>query len=110
LISSSLKRAVIDLSLSAAGNANIVAAVAGKKIAVVGLVFTSDTATQFRLRSSGGTFTDLTGEIRIAANGQVVLPTCSIPYVITETGEALNVLNGSAPAVLFDGVVIYEED
>lgn len=98
-----VKRA--SLSAPSSGNNTVVAAVTGKRLAVVSafLVATAAVSAQFR---SGAT-TALTGAMALAANGGLVLGGPGVPWLVTASGEALT-LNLSG-AVAVNGAVVYAE-
>lgn len=105
---SSIKRASIDVALTETANSNLIAAVAGKRIAVLGLMLTARAGTYFgQLRSS--TTKNLTGQFNLSnLVAPIVLPPSQLPWLITNTGEPLNlsVVNGTNRTV---GFVLYAE-
>lgn len=86
---SSFKHLAIDEVLTASGNTDLVDAVAGKRIAVLGLVFMVTSGNQtFQLRSS--TTKNLMGRLPVSTVVPHVWPPSPYPYVVTNSGEPLN--------------------
>lgn len=101
-----VKRAAFSAATS--GNNTLVAAVAGKVIRVLALVLVaSGGANTVRLESDADG-TALTGQMDLAADGQLVLPYNPAGWAQTVAGELLNLELSAATAVA--GVVVYVED
>lgn len=101
---SGTKYAVIDAAAS--GDNTLVAAVAAKKIRVLALYMKAAGAVVARLESAAGG-TALTGQMNIAANGDVTLPFNPEGWFETVAGELLNLELGGAVSV--DGCLTYVE-
>lgn len=108
-MSTPIKSAAIACSSS--GNNEIVAAVSGKSIAVLGYVLVANGAVNVKWRSAS---TDKTGLLYLAANGGAAVPVVPLSklgagacWFATAAGEALN-LNLSG-AVAVGGHVLYRE-
>lgn len=101
-----VKRAAV--SAAVLGNNTLVAAVTGKSIRVVAAVLVaSGGANTVRLESDADG-TALTGQMDLAADGQLVLPYNPAGWAATVAGELLNLELSAATAV--EGVVLYVED
>lgn len=101
-----VKRAAV--AATTLGNNTLVAAVTGKSIRVLALVLVaSGGANTVRLESDADG-TALTGQMDLAADGQLVLPYNPAGWVVTVAGELLNLELSAATAVA--GVVLYVED
>lgn len=89
------------INATASGDTEVVAAVADRKIRVIGLLFGAADGVSVKFKSGSN---DLTGAMPQAENGGV---SCGVPGGIFETnaGEALNINLSSAVAV--GGVVSY---
>ena len=106
-----IKRAKIDVaSADAAGN-EIIAAVAGKKLCVLGMCVMAADAVSATLHSGpADTGTALSGPMPLGANGGYVIPMPADPqmhWLETGVGEALTMLLGSAVQV--SGWLVYYE-
>lgn len=94
------------IAASASGDNTIVAAIAGKRIAVYGYVLVAAGAVTARFESGAGG-TALTGQMSFAANGGVSCPLSSgKAWFITTTSQALNLELSSAVSVA--GHITYE--
>ena len=93
--------ASVPVSLAASGQ--VVAAIAGKRIRVLGVGLVGLLATQVKFQSNA---TDITGAMPFAANGGVVMPAGEQPWFETAIGEALNINMNIATTL--GGVVQYE--
>jgi hypothetical protein len=82
------------VSASSAASNVIVAAVAGKSIAVMGLQLIAAGDVTVTIEDSDGT--NLIGPMAISANGGFVMPPAhdwsAIPYTVTAPGKGLNML------------------
>ena len=96
--------AVIDAASS--GDNTLVAAVEGKKIRVMAVFLKAAGAVVARFESAAGG-TALTGQMTIAANGDVTLPFNPEGWFETVAGELLNLELGGAVSV--DGCLTYVE-
>lgn len=99
------------IACSSSGSNQIVAAVSGKSIAVLGYVLVANGAVNAKWQSAS---TDKTGLLYLAANGGAVAPVIPLSklgagtcWFSTAAGEALN-LNLSG-AVAVGGHVLYRE-
>ena len=102
-----VKRAVVNFTAAAAGDNAVVAAVAGKRIRVLGAVLAPSAVLSVKLRSAAN---DLTGALPLAANEKFTLPLADpdhAGWVATNSGEALNVNVSAAGTVT--GFVVYQE-
>ena len=97
--------AVIDAA--AAGDNTLVAAVTGKKIRVLSAVLVASGGANTIRFESGAAGTALSGQMDIAADGQLVLPLNGFGWLETAAGALLN-LELSA-ATLIAGALVYEE-
>lgn len=89
---------------SALGSSAVIAAVAGKRIRVVGLVVISTAANSVNFLSAA---TSISATFPLAANGGFILPYNNAGWFTTTIGEALNINMTVATAT---GVhVLYEE-
>lgn len=88
--------------------ADLVAAVAGKRIRLLSLFITAETAAGTITLNSvlGETTTGLTGAMRVAANGQISLPFSPVGHVQTVVGGKLSVAHSSAGACA--GCLVYQ--
>lgn len=101
-----VKRAAV--AATAMGDNTLVAAVTGKSIRVLALVLVaSGGANTVRLESDAAG-TALTGQMDLAADGQLVLPYNPAGWVATVAGELLNLELSAATAVA--GMLLYVED
>lgn len=100
-----MNRAVISATVGGAGDATLVAAVAGKLIRVYGFYITSTAAAAVKFQSGTGG-TDLTGAMRIGVDGQLSDGFCPVGLFETASGALLN-LNISAAATI-TGYLLYE--
>ena len=76
------------LTTAASGATALVAAEAGRRIRVLGIVAITTLANSIKLQSAT---TDISGLFPLAANGGLVLPYCDHGWVETASGEALNI-------------------
>ena len=93
---------------TAAAN-EIVAAVAERKIRILGVVLSNNDATNpvvATLQDDAGSPKKILGPIRLAAGQTVVIPASGLGYGETNVGEALNLLLGSAITV--GGSITYQ--
>lgn len=99
-----VKRAVIECSTSGANT--IVAAVAGKRIAVLGYTIVAAGAVTVRWTSDT---TAISGPMSFAANGGVSPATVDADkaHMVTAVGEALKITLGGAVAIA--GHLVYAE-
>ena len=97
-----VKFAVIN---QAAGNATVVAAVAGKKIRVLSYVVTADTADTL-VQFESTTATPISGDMRFSDNGILSANCAPFGCFETLTGELLNV---QATTGAVDGHITYAE-
>lgn len=102
-------RKILRAAISGAtsGDNTLVAAVAGKKIKVLGLFLVAVTAVTVRFESGAGG-TALTGVMSIGATGTLVLPMVSdlnTPWFQTADGALLNMELGGSVQV--SGALIY---
>lgn len=101
-----VKRAAV--AATTLGDNTLVAAVTGKSIRVLALVLVaSGGANTVRFESDAGG-TALTGQMDLAADGQLVLPYNPAGWAATVAGELLNLELSAGTAVA--GVVTYVED
>lgn len=101
-----VRRAVV--AASTGGNNTLVAAVAGKVIRVLALVLVaSGGANTVRLESDADG-SPLSGQMDLAADGQLILPYNPAGWVETVAGELLNLELSAATAVA--GLLLYVED
>jgi hypothetical protein len=92
------------ISAPNSGNNEVVAAVSGKKIRVLGYVLVASGAVNAKFRSTN---TDKTGLLYLAQNGGVSAPFSPVGHFETAAGEALNLnLSGS---VAVGGHLVYVE-
>ena len=89
--------------IDTAASADLIAAVTGKKLRVLGLVLVTASSVTVKLQSGGST--DLTGAMTVA--GVMVWPAAPFGYVQTNAGEKLNVVLGGA--VQTSGGIVYVE-
>lgn len=85
----------------------IVPAVTGKKLRLISMMLTTDTAGNITVRDNNGTPVILVGPAPAAANGGFVLPHNPEGWGDTTAGKNLNVLLGTS-ATVFGGVVTYQ--
>jgi len=96
-----------ELDVPAGATTELVAAVAGKRIRVVGVVAVANVSGTVTFKSST---TAISGDIPVAAKGGVVMPLADVrsaPYcgwMDTAAGEALNV---TTVTCTLDGVLVY---
>jgi len=84
------KRAIINVASDIAVGHEIVAAVDGKRICVLGICLLAEEAVDVTFYSGpADTGVPLTGPIPIGDRGGFVLPASLIPWFETETGESL---------------------
>ena len=96
----------VKIDVAANGDNQIVAAVAGKKIRVLSMFFIVAGAVNAKFQSdSGGSASDLTGALPLAANGGASLPFNPHGWIQTDIGKKLN-LNLSG-AVQVSGSITY---
>ena len=81
------------------GDNTLVAAVAGKRIRVHSLVLVATGGTNDVALESGAGGTPLTGDMGLAADGQLVLPHNPAGWCQTAVGELLNLELSAATAV-----------
>lgn len=81
---------------AAAGSNVLIAAVAGKKIRVLGLMAVAAAANSIKLQSAAA---DITGLFALAANGQLSLSFNEHGWCETVAGDALNINLSAAAAV-----------
>lgn len=99
-----VKYAVVNTSTAASNE--IVAAVSGKKLRILGLVLLSAGAVDITIEDEDGT--DLIGLLPVAAaDSALVLPVCELGYQETPAGKALHMLLSGA--VQTGGSVVYQE-
>lgn len=98
-----VKRAIF--AIAAAGNTDVVAAVAGKKIRVLRIIGTTDSATAagFKMRSAT---TDKTNEMFTITTGGMFDSGYVWNFVETVAGEALNIIVSGND---FNGILWYIE-
>jgi hypothetical protein len=96
----------VALDESSSGDNEIVAAIPGKRIAVVQLALISNGTVNAKFQSGAGG-TGLTGLFYLVANTGFVLPKSDHPWFLTAIGSNLN-LNLSA-AIAVGGVLSYIE-
>lgn len=103
------------ISGAASGDNEVIAAVAGKKIRILGLVIVAAGAVTVYFKSGSTAICgDATNPMSLAANGGFVLPTppayptalAPSGYMQTSAGEAFNMTLGGAVSV--GGCVVYE--
>ena len=96
-----------ELDVPAGATTELVAAVTGKQIRVVGLVGVANVSGTVTLKSST---TAISGDIPVAACGGIVMPimsAASVPvcaWATTAAGEALQI---TTVTCTFDGVLVY---
>lgn len=76
------------LTTASSGATELVAAEAGRRIRVLGIVAITTLANSIKLQSAT---TDISGLFPLAANGGLVLPYCDHGWVETTAGQALNI-------------------
>lgn len=103
-IQSAPQRVIIDHAAS--GDNQVVAAVAGKKILVLGFFLVAAGAVTARFESGAGG-TALTGQMVLAANSQLSVPYNPAGWFETAAGAALNLELSAATSV--DGALVYVE-
>lgn len=96
-----------DIEAATAGDNTLVAAVAGKKIRVLAAVLVASGGANTARFETDAAGTALTGQMDIAADGQLVLPLNGFGWFETVAGELLNLELGAATAVA--GCLVYEE-
>lgn len=101
-----VKRAAV--AAAAAGNNTLVAAVTGKSLRVMSLALVATGGANTVRLESDADGTALTGQMNLAADGQLVLPYNPAGWVATVAGELLNLELSAATAVA--GVLTYVED
>lgn len=101
-----LARKFAKIAAAGSGNNTVVAAVAGKKIRVLGYKLSAVGTVNAKWQSAAGG-TDLTGLNYMVANTQVVVPYNPAGWFETIAGELLN-LNLSA-AIAVGGELVYVE-
>jgi hypothetical protein len=94
------------IAASSSGDNEIVAAIAGKRIAVYGYMLVAAGAVTARWESGAGG-TALSGQMSFGANGGAVAPlSCDKAWMITGVGQSLNLELGGAVSVA--GHVTYD--
>lgn len=96
-------RAVI--SASSLGNNEIVAAIAGASIVVIGYCIVCTTAVTVKFKSGTGG-SDLSGAMPCGANGGLITPQWPDGHFATTAGESLNLVLGGAVQV--SGYLYYQ--
>ena len=90
----------VAINVSASGQTALVAAVPGKKIVVTRYLIVAQGAVSPKFQSAS---TDLTGPLRLAADGNAILDDVGVPtfraLFATNSGEALNINLSAAVAV-----------
>jgi hypothetical protein len=97
------KSAVIDATT--AGDATLVAAVAGKQIQVHAILLSASGASTLRLED-GVSGTALTGTIDLNGNKAFVMPFSPVPWVTCTVATLLNA-ETTGTSISLDGVMIY---
>lgn len=95
------------VSAATAGNNTLVAAVAGKKIRVIAVVLVASGGANTVRFESDADGTALTGQMDLAADGQLILSKNGFGWFETVAGELLNLELSAATAVA--GCLVYEE-
>jgi len=100
-----IKKAAISESTAASNE--IVAAVAGKALRVIGFALTAASAVNVTLEDEDGA-NDMTGAMQLtASNLHLVLPEAGCGWGDTVSGKGIHLLSSGAVAVA--GVIIYQE-
>jgi hypothetical protein len=98
------KRVAIAVVAAGAGDTQVIAAVAGSRIAVMGYVIVASAAgVNPKWRSNAS---DISGAMPLAANGGVVCPESGEPWLMTNVGEALQLNTAGAGSI--GGHLVYE--
>ena len=93
------------ISETTAASNEIVAAVTGKRIRILGIVLSAADAVTATIEDEDGN--DLIGPLDITADAPIVLPVSGIGYQQTPATKALHLLLGGAVAV--GGCITYQE-
>lgn len=102
----SVSNAVVKFAaLNVAASGDLITAVAGKRIRVVGLSMA--VATTVTVKFQSGASTDLTGAITVLAGSAHVWPADLTGLIQTAVGEKLNVVLGASIQV--SGYIKYQE-
>ena len=96
-----------SVSAATAGNNTLVAAVVGKKIRVLSAVLVASGGANTVRFESDDDGTSLTGQMDLAADGQLVLSLNGFGWFETVAGELLNLELSGATAV--EGCLVYQE-
>lgn len=95
------------ISAAASGDNTLVAAIAGKKIRVLSAVLVASGGANTVRFESGAGGTALTGQMDLAADGQLVLPLNGFGWFETGVAALLNLELSAATPVA--GALVYEE-
>ena len=96
-----------SIEAATGGDNTLVAAVTAKKIRVLSVVLVASGGANTVAFESDAAGTALTGDMDIAADGQLVLPLNGFGWFETVAGELLNLELANATAVA--GALVYEE-
>lgn len=98
---------VISVPITGSASATIVAAAAGFKIRIMGIVLTITTATTLNLEDTTGTPVELVGPMPVADNGGFVLPFNPYGWGDTAVGKGLVLTLGAGST--YGGVLCYQK-
>lgn len=101
----SIKRDLQDVA-AAQSDVSVIAAVAGRRLRILALVVTADTAAT-TITFESGTATGISGTLDVAPNDPLVLPEFQLGWFETAAGEAFTVNTGAGGGVTLQ--TIYAE-